>query len=302
MTFLAALVLVLGALVGPAAAGGATTDPAVGPVAPSSSDRAGTGGVVRERLVWSEDFEGPAGSAPSPATWLAETGNAEAGGWGNAELQYYTGSPENVALDGRGHLLLTAREVGPDDARPCWDGLPCLYTSARLTTRDRMAVRYGRVGVRLRVPAGQGLWPAFWMMGANGETWPANGEIDVMEHVGSLPQDVVGTIHAPGYSGADGLGGQTALPEPLAAGFHRFAVAKRPGDLRWYVDGREYLRLDRDDVPAGSSWIFDQPFYLMLNLAVGGTWPGSPDTTTTFPATLEVDWVRVHELPGLPVD
>ena len=180
----------------------------------------------------------------------------------------------------------------------CWYG-PCRFTSARLLTRGRFSFTYGVVEARIKVPFGQGIWPAFWMLGENfGEVgWPACGEIDIMENIGRESGIVHGTVHGPGYSGANGIGGLHALPEGRAMKdeFHIFAVEWQPGIIRWYMDNQLYFELMRAQLPKGTPWPFDHPFFLLLNMAVGGDWPGSPDDTTVFPQVMLVDFVRVYQ-------
>ncbi len=241
-------------------------------------------------VIWADEFDGRAGARPDPTRWNVEVGGY---GWGNQERQFYTPEPANARLDGQGNLAITARRAsGPAD---CWYG-PCRYTSARLTTERRFAPTYGRVAARIQVPRGRGLWPAFWMLGANIRTagYPACGEVDIMELVGSEPGTVSSSVHGPGYTMA-GLTKPYTLPDGrrFTDGFHEFAVDWSPGELVFSVDGQAYHRIVRGDLPAGTEWVFDRPFYLLLNLAVGGTWPGEPDASTPFPATMLVDWVRV---------
>ncbi|MDW8318665.1 MAG: glycoside hydrolase family 16 protein [Anaerolineae bacterium] len=243
-------------------------------------------------LVWHDEFDGPAGSPPNLAFWNFDIGGH---GWGNQEWQYYTDRPENVALDGRGHLVITARPAEPGLA--CWYG-PCRYTSARLHTKGKVEFTYGRVEARLRLPYGQGLWPAFWMLGAAFPTtdWPDCGEIDIMEVVGREPFTVHGTVHGPGYSGAAGVTHAYRLPgdAPLHADFHVFAVEWEADEIRWFLDEHCYARLPRSRFET-LPWVFDRPFFLLLNVAVGGLWPGYPDETTVFPQTMLVDYVRVYQ-------
>ena len=178
----------------------------------------------------------------------------------------------------------------------CWYG-PCRYTSARLKTQGRFAQAYGRFAARIRIPRGQGLWPAFWMLGDNIASvgWPGSGEIDVMENIGREPRVVHGTMHGPGYSGANGIGGPDTLPQgAFADTFHVYAVEWSPGEIRWMVDDTTYFRTTPGSLPPGTRWVYDHPFFLLLNVAVGGGWPGDPDTTTTFPQQMVVDWVRVY--------
>jgi beta-glucanase (GH16 family) len=179
--------------------------------------------------------------------------------------------------------------------RTCWYGR-CRYTSARLKTKGRFEQTFGRFEARLRVPRGQGIWPAFWMLGADIDRvgWPTCGEIDVMEHIGREPSTAHGTMHGPGYSGANGIGNAVAFDRPVADDFHVFAVEWSVNDLRWFVDGREYFRTTSASLPQSARWVFDHPFFLLLNLAVGGAWPGDPDATSTYPQEMVVDYVRVY--------
>ena len=246
--------------------------------------------------VWSDEFDGPAGASFDRAKWAADVGGS---GFGNQERQFYTTRPENVALDGEGHLVITARAESSTSMYACWYG-SCRYTSARLKTIGLFAQAYGRFEARIRIPRGQGLWPAFWMLGADVDLvgWPRSGEIDIMENIGREPATVHGSLHGPGYSGSDAIG----RPETLSSGayaddFHIFAVAWQPNEIRWYVDGRLYNRVGPGDLPQGAAWVFDHPFFLMLNAAVGGRWPGDPDGSTTFPQTMVVDYVRVYRDP-----
>ena len=284
--------LALGALVACAACthpGGRTPDEPLGPPAPAGWT-----------LAWADEFDGALGAPPDPAAWAPDTGG---GGWGNQEREYYTTGTANAALDGDGHLVLTARAEpagGATPTRACWYG-PCRYTSARLTTRGRVTAAYGRVEARLRLPGGQGLWPAFWMLGDDIDRvgWPRCGEIDIMEQIGREPAVVHGTVHGPGYSGAASIGGPDTLAQGSYQGeFHVFAVEWEPGEVRWLVDGRTYRRTTPADLPPGGAWAFDHPFFLLLNVAVGGAWPGDPDASTTFPQTMAVDYVRVYRRAG----
>ncbi|HEX7598878.1 MAG TPA: glycoside hydrolase family 16 protein [Polyangia bacterium] len=248
------------------------------------------------KLAWQDEFDGPAGTQPDPQHWVYDIGNG-VNGWGNAEYEYYTNGADNAALDGAGDLVITARKL--DNAltsgMDCWNG-PCAYTSARLLTKGKLEVTYGRVEARLKLPSGQGIWSAFWMLGADVATtaWPMCGEIDVMENIGKEPGIVHGTVHGPGYSGAQGVGGPYTLDAAkFSDDFHLFAVEWDKQEIRWYVDGKQYLAISPDKV--SGDWVFNHPFFLILNLAVGGGWPGYPDATTTFPQALTVDYVRVFQ-------
>ncbi|GIG41780.1 glycoside hydrolase family 16 protein [Cellulomonas phragmiteti] len=259
------------------------TTPVLAAAAAASPAAALTGGPAPAAVgdvLWSQEFDGPAGTSPDTTQWRFDTG---ANGWGNAELQNYTTSRDNSALDGEGNLVLTARKQA--------DGS---YTSARLTTKGKVALTYGRIEARIKLPKGQGIWPAFWMLGDNNATWPATGEIDIMEYVGKEPNYVYGTVHGPGYLGAGGISGAYRHPQnqDFADAFHTYAIDWKPGEITWLVDGQQYHRVTRSDVGA-NPWLFDAPFYLLLNVAVGGEWPGYPDATTSFPQQMKVDWIRV---------
>ncbi|KZM36520.1 family 16 glycosylhydrolase [Oerskovia enterophila] len=266
---------------------------AVGPPAARTASAAPTMGAPPGPLTWSDEFDGAPGAPPDPARWRLETGGS---GWGNDELQYYTDSPSNASTDGAGHLVITARRENPADHQ-CHYGR-CEYTSARLITADRFAQQHGRFEARIKIPGGQGTWPAFWMLGQDiftTEPWPASGEIDVMENVGKEPGTVWGSLHGPGYSGADAVHESFTLPggEQVADDFHTFTVDWGPDAITWYVDGTAYSHKTPDDT-GGGAWVFDDPFFLLLNLAIGGDWPGSPDESTTLPAQMVVDYVRAY--------
>jgi beta-glucanase (GH16 family) len=240
------------------------------------------------KLVWHDEFDG---AALDPSKWTAVTGG---NGFGNHELEYYTGRPENLKVE---NGMLVIRTVKGTYAGP--DGVERNYTSARIHTEGKFSQRYGRFEARINIPAGQGMWPAFWMMGDQPRNWPDRGEIDIMENIGKEPGTVHGTIHGPGYSGAKGIASAFALPEGqrFADGFHVYAVEWEPGAIRWYVDETLYKTVTPASLPAGTKWVFDRPFFLLLNLAIGGDWPGPPDDSTTFPREMLVDYVRIYERP-----
>ncbi|MGW0811772.1 lectin [Streptomyces viridiviolaceus] len=248
-------------------------------------------------VTFSDEFDGPAGSAVDGTKWQTETGDNV----NNHERQYYTAGNRNASLDGQGHLVITARRENPGNYQ-CWYGR-CEYTSARLNTAGRFTTTYGRVEARMKIPRGQGMWPAFWMLGNDiGQVgWPNSGEIDVMENVGFEPSTVHGTLHGPGYSGSGGIGAGYTLPggQAFADAFHTFAVDWSPNAITWSVDGTVYQRRTPADL-GGRQWVFDKPFFLILNLAVGGYWPGDPDGSTVFPQQLLVDYVRVSTDSGQP--
>lgn len=250
----------------------------------------------RWNLVWSDEFNGPEGSAPDPTKWVLETGG---GGWGNNELEYYTARPQNASLHD-GNLVIKALQekyTGPD-------GVTRDYSSARLKTQGKYAQDYGRFEARIKIPRGQGIWPAFWMLGNDIEKagWPSCGEIDIMENIGKEPSTVHGTIHGPGYSGDKGIGDPYALSgnQRFADDFHIYAVEWEPEAIRFYVDDHLYSTRTPADLPKGTKWVYDHPFFLLLNVAVGGSWPGNPDATSTYPQTMLVDYVRVYGYAHAP--
>ena len=244
-----------------------TADAAVGPV------------------VWSDEFDGS--GAFDSSKWTAENG---ASGWGNNELQYYTGRSENVRKE-NGNLVIEARAEN-------YNGAP--YTSARLITSNKFAQTYGRMEARIKIPRGQGIWPAFWMLGQDigSVGWPNSGEIDIMENVGKEPNTVYGTVHGPGYSGGAGITGSRNIGRPLADDYHTYGVEWSPNLIRWLLDGAEYHRITPASLPG--TWVFNKPNFLILNVAVGGNWPGYPDGTTQMPQRMLVDWVRVNSWNNTP--
>lgn len=246
-------------------------------------------------LTWQDEFNAAAGTPVDPARWRFELGG---GGWGNNEQQYYTNSTRNAVHDGQGNLIITARRENA--GLQCHYGA-CQYTSARLVTAGTFTQRYGRFEARMKLPRGQGIWPAFWMLGDNlgSVGWPAAGEIDVMENIGREPNTVYGTVHGPGYSGTEAVSGSRNLGRPLADAFHTFTVDWSPNLIVWYVDGAEYHRVAPGNL-GGDRWVFDHPFFMLLNVAVGGLWPGYPDASTVFPQSLTVDYVRVSAYTADP--
>lgn len=247
-----------------------------------------------DTLVWSDEFNGPSGQAPDGSKWGFDIGSGD-WGWGNAEHQYYTNSRSNSALDGNGNLVITARRENPNNFQ-CWYGR-CEYTSARLTTYGRFAHLYGTLEARIRIPIGQGFWPAFWMLGNNFASvgWPECGEIDIMENVGNDPLYVHGSLHGPGYSGGDGLTSSFRSPngQPFANDFHIYRIHWTPNSITWSVDGVNFATKTPADT-RGNRWVFNLPQFFILNLAVGGQWPGYPDQTSVFPQTMVVDYVRAY--------
>lgn len=231
-------------------------------------------------LIWHDEFDG---SSIDPANWSFDIGG---GGWGNGEAENYTARPENARLE-NGMLVIESRQEKYEGS---------YYTSARLKTQGLQNFQYGRIEGRLKVPSGAGLWPAFWMLGSdfNGSNWPDCGEIDIMEYIGKEPDLIFGTLHGPGYSGALGLSKWNRQTYNIADNFHTYAIEWDPDQVRWYYDGTQYFTVNRADV-GDREWVFNQPFFLILNLAVGGQLPGPVGLDTVFPAQYLVDYVRVYQ-------
>ena len=244
-------------------------------------------------LVWEDNFD--IDGAPDPNRWGYDLGDGtEQGlpGWGNGELQYYTDRPENATIQ-NGVLLITAREES-------FEGFE--YTSARLLTKDLFEQQYGRFEARIRLPFGQGIWPAFWMLGADVDEnpWPAAGEIDIMEYRGQEPTVLVGSVHGPGYNGADAISKEYTLEnDRFDTGFHIFGVEWGPDFINYYVDDVLYNQITPEDIEEETDgegvWVFNKPFFILMNLAVGGNFVGPPNAETQFPQTMLVDYVRVYE-------
>jgi beta-glucanase (GH16 family) len=244
------------------------------------------------KLVWSDEFNSPDGSAPDPHNWTFDLGG---NGWGNQELETYTDHPQNVFIQSGMLVIQAHKETFTGKDRATRD-----YTSARLKTQGLFSQTYGRIEARIKIPYGQGMWPAFWMLGDDeGKVgWPQCGEMDIMENIGREPSAVHGTIHGPGYSGGKGISAAFTLPqgERFADAFHVYAVEWQPRQIQFFMDGNLYTTIVPASLPHGARWVFDHPFFIILNLAVGGAWPGNPDATTTFPQTMQVDYVRVYKI------
>lgn len=236
-------------------------------------------------LVWSDEFDGTAGSAPDAANWAFDIGTGN-GGWGNSELQYYTNRPENISLDGAGNLVITARQE-------LYSGSG--FTSARINTKGLFSQAYGRIEARIKTPSGPGIWPAFWMLGANiDETpWPQCGEIDIMEQRGQEPYINHGSVHGPGYSGGAAITKAYGLTEGrFDTDFHIYAIEWGTDYIDYFVDNFLYQRI----TPAGvtGDWVYDHPFFIIMNVAVGGNYVGFPTTGTPFPQSMYIDYVKVY--------
>jgi beta-glucanase (GH16 family) len=245
-------------------------------------------------LTWSDEFDGANGSLPDSSKWVMETGGS---GWGNNELESYTNRAENVHQQD-GNLVITAMKEDYTGT----DGVLRNYTSARIKTAGKFSQAYGKFEAKMKIPAGQGIWPAFWMLGSNIDSvsWPTCGEIDIMENIGKEPGTTYGTIHGPSTTDANhhfASGTSYTLPngQRLSDDFHVYAVEWEQNTVRFYIDGTLYGTQTNANMPSGGTWVFDHPFFVLLNVAVGGNWPGNPDSTTVFPQTMLVDYVRVYK-------
>lgn len=236
-------------------------------------------------LTWVEEFDGPAGARPDSSRWRFDIGED----WGNAQLEFDTARVDNVSMDGKGFLLITAREEEYSGRH---------YTSGRINTYKLFDHVYGRFEARIRLPVGQGIWPAFWLLGANFEDvgWPQCGEIDIMEYRGQEAHILHGSLHGPGYSGGSAITGHREFLDDagLHEDFHVFGVDWQPESITWTLDGEPYQKVRRQDLPEDAPWVFDHPFFVILNVAVGGNFVGPPDAETQFPQTMLVDWVKVY--------
>jgi len=271
--------------------GGAPGDASGGGDAAPSAD-AGDPNLPGWTLTWHDEFDLPDGSGVDTSKWTQETGNS---GWGyNHERQYYTPGTQNAVIQG-GNLVITATPKGASSLQ-CEYGT-CEYTSARMNTQGIFEQKYGRFEARIQLPTGQGMWPAFWILGndVGNVGWPQCGEVDIMENVGSTPSTNYGSLHGPGYSGGQDItGSYTMKGGTLADGFHVYALEWDATGVRFYFDAVNYETRGPADVPQGDKWVYDHPFFVILDFAVGGYWPGDPDGTTTFPQTMRVDYVRVY--------
>lgn len=230
-------------------------------------------------MIWHDEFTG---NELKVKNWAFDIGGD---GWGNNELQYYTDRSENARVED-GLLIIEARAEEYENNN---------FTSARIKTQGLKFWRYGRYEARMKLPSGQGIWPAFWLLGTNvrQDGWPICGEIDIMENIGKEPFTLYGTVHAEGYSGENGLSGSIDSAEALSDDFHVYAIEWDEGEIHWFLDDQEYFSISANEVPA--EWAFDHFFFIILNLAVGGNWPGAPDDATVFPQQLLVDYVRVYQ-------
>lgn len=240
------------------------------------------------QLVWEDEFNGNSGELPDTTKWVFDIGRGN-NGWGNQESQYYTSLPENTSKDGKSNLVITAIKKNYEGAS---------YTSGRIKTKGTFEQKYGRFEARLKSPSGQGMWPAFWMLGNNVDTvgWPLCGEIDIMELRGQLPTIALGTLHGPSYSGDKAISTKNTLVNSrYDNSFHVFAVEWDENKIDFFVDDYLYRRIEKSEIETKGQWVFDHPFFLILNVAVGGNFVGSPDVFLPNQQSMTIDYVRVYK-------
>jgi beta-glucanase (GH16 family) len=261
-----------------------------------------------KKLLWSQEFNSKSGTSVSQTFWNYDIGDGtEAGipGWGNGEREYYI--QDALKHDGKGSLVVTAKKmkvpagggVSKDNPYACYYGTACEWTSGKITTLGKVGFQYGRIEARIKMPKGVGMWPAFWMLGTDikSNPWPACGEIDIVEAKGVSPRLSYGTVHGPGYSGGDGIGGLTTLKNLNHSTFHVYAIEWKPDQISWFVNDKRYFTLKKSDVGA-NEWVFNKEFYLVLNVAVGGLFTGEIDPDLT-KGTMTVDYIRAYSLNGV---
>jgi beta-glucanase (GH16 family) len=260
------------------------------------------------QLTWSDEFTQADGTSPDPTKWGFDVGTGS-GGWGNNQQEYDTGRTNNARIQG-GQLVIEAKQENFGGKN---------YTSARMLTKGKWSWTYGRFEARIKIPRGQGIWPAFWMLGTNidgagGVGWPKCGEIDIMENIGKTNNNeqgkIYGTIHGPqgsgDYNGGAGVGGSYTLPggAAYADDFHIYAAEWTTNQIKWYMDSVQYFTATPANLPGGGTWPFTNSQFVLLNLAVGGNWPGYPSNYTIFPQQMLVDYVRIYSyvatVPSMP--
>jgi beta-glucanase (GH16 family) len=235
-------------------------------------------------LVWNDEFDGDSGTAPSDSKWTYDIGTGQ-NGWGNNELQSYTNNSRNISKDGLGHLVITAIKDGSGN-----------YTSARIKTEGLFSQQYGRIEARIKTPTGSGIWPAFWMLGSNIKDvgWPQCGEIDIMEQKGKFSNITYGSLHGPGYSGGEAISTAYGLQnDRFDMNFNIYAVEWDANQIDFYVNNYLYKRVKPSDIPG--EWVFNQPFFIIMNVAVGGNFVGPPNINTPFPCSMYIDYIRVYK-------
>ena len=245
-------------------------------------------------LLWSQEFNEKSGSKPDPKYWNYDLGDGR--GWGNRELQTYTNV--NAKTTGRGALAITARQYSPKSKLICYYGY-CEWSSARITTKNKVWIKYGTIEARIQMPAGTGTWPAFWMLGQNIDavSWPNSGEIDIIEGLGRTPFTAYATIHGPGYFGGTSIGARPLNPTKLSAGFNTYGINWSEDFIEWTLNGKIIFTQSKDSI-APRAWVFNQPFSLILNVAMGGEFGGEIGKDAKSGLQMKVDWIRVKKFNG----
>lgn len=245
-------------------------------------------------LLWSQEFNEKLGSKPDPKYWNYDLGDGR--GWGNRELQVYT--DVNAKTTGRGILAITALQISPKKKQICYYGY-CEWSSARITTKNKVWIKYGTIEARIQMPAGKGSWPAFWMLGQNIDqvSWPNSGEIDITEGLGRTPYLAYATIHGPGYFGGTSIGVRHLNQKKLSDGFHVYGINWSEDSIEWTFDGQVIFKQSKDSI-ATRSWVFNQPFSLILNVAMGGEFGGEIGRDSKSGLQMKVDWIRVKKFNG----
>jgi beta-glucanase (GH16 family) len=260
------------------------------------------------KLLWSDEFNGKKGSQPSAKTWTREIGG---GGWGNSERQFYTDKAANASMDGAGRLVITANRISNEygdligDVPGTEDILnrcsECQFTSARMKTARNLSFQYGRIEARIKMPQGVGTWPAFWMLGGDlldGVPWPECGEIDIMEFRGDIPDRSTSAIHGPTTPPGSGLGAAFLSYDSLSNGYHTYAIEWKKNSLTFIVDGRVTGTYSSADT-GSRGWVYNQKFFMILNLAMGGTYAGEYIDPMVNQAQLHVDYIRFYSVNGV---
>ena len=255
---------------------------------------------VTEHLLWSEEFGDHVGGNLSEETWNFDIGDgASAGlvGWGNNEREFYT--TDSVRING--NLIIKAQRLNADSGLVCYYG-PAEWKSGKINTAHKIGFKYGRIEISAKMPSGIGTWPALWLLGANlleGTAWPHCGEIDILENTGAHPFQVQGTIHGDGYFGENGLTKIIQSQEELSKEFHTYAINWTPDEISWFFDENCYNSIRREDVESqGKLWPFNQEFYLIINLAIGGWFAGEVDPLLD-EAELTVSSIKYYSLNGI---
>jgi beta-glucanase (GH16 family) len=247
-----------------------------------------------ETLLWSQEFNEKSGSKPDPRYWNYDLGDGR--GWGNRELEFYTNS--NAKMNGRGSLAITALQISPKKKQVCYYGY-CEWSSSRITTKNKVWIKYGTIEARIQMPLGKGTWPAFWMLGRNIDevSWPNSGEIDITEGLGRTPQLTYATIHGPEYFGGTSIGVRHLNQKKLSEDFHTYGINWSEDSIEWTFDGQVIFKQSKDSI-APKSWVFNQPFSLILNVAMGGEFAGEIGRDSKSGLQMKVDWIRVHTFRG----